>query len=35
MQKKIHKYMELRMMNESMNSVLQEDLINNAKIINE
>ena len=27
--------MELRMMNESVNSVLQEDLINNAKIINE
>jgi UDP-glucuronate decarboxylase len=35
MQKKIHKYMELKMMGESENSILQQDLINNAKVISE
>ena len=35
MQKKIHKYMGLKMMGESENSILQQDLINNAKVISE
>ena len=35
MQRKIHRYMELKVMDESKNSVLQEELVDIAKNINE